>query len=1147
MWRCLSSTAQVVQMALALALMPTCAAMCSGAQDEASNSSRQLHARQPVAIIVAGAARVLAKSSVARESLHTFIRSNNGTPFFAIHLQDACSGAKFSIGGRFGSSHTRRSNALNGNLTCTEWLDAHNVASGRELMSHLLWQYPDAGLLQVLDSGSTCATLGNATAKVVPGQAQPRACCSLTRRGLQLEPDGMPALQFYWVHLCFQAVMAHEVKAGMQFNWILRTRPDVYPYRPIFLAEVTDTRNARQCTTVARKSGDRTDGSEYTMPWDAFYVVPRNQAESFFASSVAVFERGCQAVRGGTAPQAKAAESVAPEYQWKDEILHTPGICVELRVFPITVLIVQPNGTIMSQCRRVARDEKRSCATRLKGSPFDLGREDVISADGPTTKAQGLRLASSLLRRASVWHGDYPAKRGTYRKNETSSPFRGQLEYMYAPVVSTLLAGLRAAPNSSQWLVSSHIVFAQSTSKQHLLAGTRHLTRGDMFIWVGPLLLKDVPFASLRARGVRVVYYQTEPLDYWAQNNNYSPCIFTKREVDEMWDFSWHNIDHCAPHSFAPVLRYVPLGALATPRVEHQPTPGPLVFLGSISQGKGPQNRAACFERLRDSVGYAHLEHVADAWTDQEYAAVLRRHSIFLNIHKFKCSKDTHAPVTWRSPKLLNAHALVISERCYERDEAEYSGMISFVEFNQLHAEYERLAALSTAERRQEAERRAARFEARNLPRLIFERAGIYELMSNSGGRDNLRQDSIAFVARSTIRDGAQAVMRNSEPAVAYQSATSRRPNYIFAALSLDAHTLQAHGAAAAPSAQLEAFFLSFMRHVPSAQLVVFARGLEFLPIQSVGRRSPAIRFVESLPPRKMVSHSQGVQSQGEQIERYAVFARQLAQLPSNTAAQARVAFTDALDVIFQSDPFSTSNGSDQELDVFLEIDHYTILSEKTRGNAKWIEALYGSDALDRISERRVSCSGFTMGSHAAMLRYAQMVASEVERVVVPRASHILAFLGSREFYRGLDQGIHNMLVHGQLPSSNASGLNVRLHSCRDGPVMTTNGMVEGTDFKLAGSRVTQMDGTPFAVVHQYNRLVTARDGSRARTLLPLLSCRHGSQTPDYCVSLPLGLGPDRTEQNRIGTYEVGIGKKQHGHHHRTDGNVGNIVASSQN
>ena len=104
------------------------------------------------------------------------------------------------------------------------------------------------------------------------------------------------------------------------------------------------------------------------------------------------------------------------------------------------------------QCRRVARDEKRSCATRLKGSPFDLGREDVISADGPTTKAQGLRLASSLLRRASVWHGDYPAKRGTYRKNETSSPFRGQLEYMYAPVVSTLLAGLRAAPNSSQVL-----------------------------------------------------------------------------------------------------------------------------------------------------------------------------------------------------------------------------------------------------------------------------------------------------------------------------------------------------------------------------------------------------------------------------------------------------------------------------------------------------------------------------------------------------------------------------------------------------------------------------------------------------------------------------------------------------------------------
>ena len=46
--------------------------------------------------------------------------------------------------------------------------------------------------------------------------------------------------------------------------------------------------------------------------------------------------------------------------------------------------------------------------------------------------------------------------------------------------------------------------------------------------------------------GMYRIYYQSEPV---------TSLVFTKDEVDEVWDFSWHNIDKVSSQKDAPLLR----------------------------------------------------------------------------------------------------------------------------------------------------------------------------------------------------------------------------------------------------------------------------------------------------------------------------------------------------------------------------------------------------------------------------------------------------------------------------------------------------------------------------------------------------------------------------------------------------------------
>ena len=105
---------------------------------------------------------------------------------------------------------------------------------------------------------------------------------------------------------------------------------------------------------------------------------------------------------------------------------------------------------------------------------------------------------------------------------------------------------------------------------------------------------------------------------------------------------------------------------------------------------------------------------------------------IFLNLHK-DCSNETVAnPVTWRNPKLLSSGGLIISERCYGKDEIEFKGLIDFVERADIPIIFEQYVRMSPSERLRLGARRREEFARRFDAVRIFEGAGIGSLLRAS-------------------------------------------------------------------------------------------------------------------------------------------------------------------------------------------------------------------------------------------------------------------------------------------------------------------------------------------------------------------------------------------------------------------------------
>ena len=642
------------------------------------------------------------------------------------------------------------------------------------------------------------------------------------------------------------------------------------------------------------------------------------------------------------------------------------------------------------------------------------------------------------------------------------------------PVMRTLVAGIRQYPRfGSIHFLQAAVTWAAFRNLK------RKLRRGDIFVWVGVAGSRNVPWQSLRQFGIFTVHYQTEPWDVG--------CALYRDSVDELWDFSWHNIDACVEGGSHPgiayyergksvrdapgAVRYVPLGAdSSSPQVEHPTVGPPLAFLGEFESRRQPR-RYHCLRAIDMQLKQVNAPSVLkrrDLWDAEEYRQLLRTHDIWLNIHKL-CG-DAHNPVTFRVQRVLSAGGLLISERAYWKDEREFDGLVDFVGLRgdnstALVAEYRRVATLSATERAEIAATRQRRFHERFSPKRIFERTGLYAL----------------FDRQFNLTPPVENVLPTERPEVVSLQTRHSPLNAVLATVDF--------GGAFGPSA-FRPFICSFLLHVLSATLVLFVRPPDALPallneVSSIMRAAGVNRSRVLLQPWPDLRNDTGF----SQIWRYSVYSNFLAHHADGRALE-RVATSDAIDVAFQADPFALL--ADKGVDLVFNRDNQIIGS--SHGNRYWVRNLYGQAELDRVAMRNVSCSGFSMGRRDGMVLYLRRMTEELDRLIAPRLTQMAK--ENMMLAKGYDQGVHNMLVYGELLAHGASSgprhpLAIRLLR-HDQVYISAENMKLGRAIEMDGPLVvSKRTRATIAVVHQYNRMQwLVRD---------VLRCTHKTVKADHC------------------------------------------------
>ena len=245
------------------------------------------------------------------------------------------------------------------------------------------------------------------------------------------------------------------------------------------------------------------------------------------------------------------------------------------------------------------------------------------------------------------------------------------------------------------------------------------------------------------------------------------------------------------------------------------------------------------------------------------------------------------------------------------------------------------------------------------------------------------------------------------------------------------------------------------------------------------------------------------------QQARYTTYLSLLRRRPNITHA----VLADASDVVFQSDPLSVVGK--RGLYTAEESAGYTLGSHAI--NAMWVRELYGAAQLAELRSRHVICSGVTMGDTDSVIGYLELMMREgAERLTAARLDELRRKHG-RDLCRGLDQGIHNVVMRTRLAATVLPST---------GPVFHGNGRRCGTEVALDNrshklvyrpsapvGAVTGAGGdghggpagataAPLVVAHQYGRVLPPAEqpGSLCqRSVRRVLTCRHGWRQPAYC------------------------------------------------
>lgn len=157
-----------------------------------------------------------------------------------------------------------------------------------------------------------------------------------------------------------------------------------------------------------------------------------------------------------------------------------------------------------------------------------------------------------------------------------------------------------------------------------------------------------------------------------------------------------------------------------------------------------------------------------------------------------------------------------------------------------------------------------------------------------------------------------------------------------------------------------------------------------------------------------------------------------------------KILHIDLRDVFFQKDPFSVCPSMHYEL--FLAVENSTI--GRDYYNKNWLRDGFGEKILKQLSDKRVLCSGTTMGTYRAMLEYFRLMTNLIFEVDPARN----------------DQCVHNVLYYSKL-----------LDSCK--PLLLDNksdlyftlGLAH--EYTILLDKIYNSNRVSPAIVHQFDRL----------------------------------------------------------------------------
>jgi len=158
------------------------------------------------------------------------------------------------------------------------------------------------------------------------------------------------------------------------------------------------------------------------------------------------------------------------------------------------------------------------------------------------------------------------------------------------------------------------------------------------------------------------------------------------------------------------------------------------------------------------------------------------------------------------------------------------------------------------------------------------------------------------------------------------------------------------------------------------------------------------------------------------------------------------IMLTDTKDVIFQSDPFLNNNLN--KLNFFLE----DRLIKNCATNIRWILRAYGNKVYNQIKNKRISCSGVTIGNKKEILKYCKQMVQEIKNN---------KYYSLNPFNKGSDQGNHNIIVNSSKFKMakkfvNTDSFVVNLSNSKENILKYTNGK-----FKINKKTIS--------VIHQYD------------------------------------------------------------------------------